>query len=144
MKIQILILFVFCSFIFTNCGDKTNTSNTTCGDAIIIDTNYGTTTGDDFNIMNVSITGNCLTANIQYSGGCGDELVSFEFIGSTVAFPVTLPAMLETKIIMDDNDDCEAIVTKEIDFDLTPLEEEGFNNINLIVEGWDETLGYSF
>jgi len=144
MKTQVLILLAFCFLFLTNCGDTNNSSSTGCGDVIIIDTNYDTTTGDGFNLMNVTIAGNCLTASIQYGGGCGEELVSFEFLGSTAAFPLTIPATLETKIILDDNDDCEALVTKEVDFDLTPLQDENLNNLNLTVEGWGETLEYSF
>lgn len=147
MKIQTLVLFTFCffSFVFTNC-DSTDLplNNQTCGSEIIIDTNYDSTTGDAFTITNITITENCLTATVQYGGGCGDELVSFEFLASTASFPVTIPAMLDTKIIMDDNDDCEALITKDISFDLTALEEEGFNNINIGVEGWNEILQYSF
>lgn len=144
MKIQTLILVVCCTLFFVNCEDKDDTSKITCGDSIIVDTNYDTTTGDAFTLTDVTVTDNCLTATVGYGGGCGDELVSFELLGTTAAFFVTFPATLEAKIIMDDNDDCEAAVTKDISFDLTPLQDAGYNNIHIQVEGWDGTLEYSY
>ncbi len=132
------------SLLFNACeDDNTETPNDVCGEAILLDTN-NPTVGDTFIFTNVEVTGNCLTASIQYGGGCGDDLVSFDLLGSTANFPLTIPAMLDVVLILDDNDDCEALVTRDIDFDLTPLEEEGYNNINISVAGWNEVLPYSF
>lgn len=145
MKYQIFFLLLSLGFLLIiSCNDTNGNTDTACGDSIIVDVNYSTTTGDGFILMNTEITDNCLTATIQYSGGCDDSLVSYQLLGTTAAFPFSLPALLEIKIILDDNDECEALVTKEIYFDLTPLENEGYNNINVALEGWDEVLAYQF
>ena len=142
MKIQMISLLALLLF-FANCDDNAP-APTACGDAMIIDTNYNATISDDFTYVDLEIIDNCLTATIQYGGGCDDDLVSFQLLGSTQSFPLTIPALLEIKLILDDNDDCEALITKSIDFDLSPLQDAGYNNINVSVENWGEALQYSY
>lgn len=146
MKQQIIFLVCCMSLLFlVSCDDTDNNDSTlTCGDAIIVDVNYDNTISDPFTISDVEMSDNCLTATIQYGGGCDDDLVSFGLLGSTAAFPFSLPALLEMKIILDDDDQCEALVTKEISFDLSPLEEAGYNNINIALDGWNAVMAYQY
>lgn len=140
-----IIGFLMLLLFFVNCDDNdSNPSITSCGDLILIDTDYNTTLSDDFNYTDVEINGNCLSATIQYGGGCDDDLVSFQLLGSTQDFPITFPALLGIKLILDDDDNCEALVTKSIDFDLSPLQDAGYNNINVSVENWGEAFQYSY
>ncbi|MGK0391269.1 MAG: hypothetical protein ACI94Y_004031 [Maribacter sp.] len=143
MKIPMMSLLALL-FLFASCDDNDLPALTTCGDAIIMDTNYSSTESDGFAYTDIEIIDNCLTVTIQYAGGCGDDLVSFQLLGSTQSFPLTLPALFEIKLILDDNDDCEALVTKSISFDLEPLQDADFNNINIAVEGWNNGLQYSY
>jgi hypothetical protein len=143
MKIQMISLLALLLF-FSNCGDKDLPAPYSCGDPMIIDTDYITTLSDGFTYIDVEITDNCFTATIQYAGGCGDDLVGFQLLASTQSFPLTVPALLDIKLIFDDNDDCEALVTISIDFDLSPLQDANYNNLNVSVEDWGAALQYSY
>ncbi len=141
MKKILIILGSVLTIFLMSCDDES--VDVACGDSIILDNiSYSTTLSDDFNITQASINGNCLSATVQYGGGCED--VDFSFMGSTEDFPVTLPATLKMKIVLVDNDQCEALVTENLEFDLTPLQDANHNNINLILEGWNDTFNYDF
>ncbi len=128
---------------FISC-DKTDLPLTEeCSEEIIIDTDYAAVS-DDFTFVDVSIDGNCFKATVRYGGGCNEEEVAFSLLASTGAFPVTLPPMLGMKLVLEDNDSCEALVTREVSFDLSPLEDAGFNNLNVSLENWNDVLQYQF
>ena len=101
MKNIIIILSTCITLCLVSCSDD-NSSMNTCGTAMILDVDYNTTISDEFNIISATITGNCLSTTIQYGGGCSDD-ISYKLLGSTEDFPVTLPAMLRMKIVLELN-----------------------------------------
>lgn len=81
--------------------------------------------GDPYSILNTRILGDMLFVTVQHSGGCKEH--EFNLIG-----PLTIPAGDPTPItaylLHDANGDaCEALITRELSFDLTPLKERWKN-----------------
>lgn len=70
-------------------------------------------------IINAEVKGDSLKLIVQYGGGCGN-------IGAKVVTVASIlksnPPQRDIRLLFHDNDDCEALVSKEILFDLTPLD----------------------
>ena len=117
--------------------------------AIIIDSNDCNPSGDqDMRIEKALIEQNQLKLVIRYGGGCGtieNKLITCGY------FMESNPVQLAIFLSHQDNDPCEALLKKELEFDLSPLislyqenyqETEGA--ILLRLEGFDEMLRFEF
>lgn len=100
-----------------------------------------------FNIVELSL--DILTLNIGYSGGCEDH--DFALVGPTT-FMESNP--VQTIIVLshdDHNDPCDAWLTEELSFDLTPLKElwqqyyqQESGTIIIWLEEFEEPIIYEF
>ena len=138
-----LALVLMCSLAISSCSDKEPPS-AQCNRAIIVsNTNYDKAKDEsDFRIRDVSISGNCMTIEYSYGGGCGDietELVAAE---NSVQNTMNLPYR-ELKLSIDDNDNCEALITTSEDFDISALQNEG-NSTIIRLHKWDEEIIYAY
>lgn len=80
---------------------------------------------DPYSILSAQITGDQLRLKVQYGGGCAEH--TFSLMG-----PLTIPAGDPTPITAylhhDANGDaCEALITQDLIFDLTPLRDRWKN-----------------
>jgi hypothetical protein len=85
------------------------------------------TNTDPFDIISMTINGDLLTLSLTYSGGCQDHEYELCWDGM---FTETNPAQnifqMETEIELGHNsfqDECDAIITQEIEYDLTGLKQ---------------------
>jgi hypothetical protein len=103
-------------------GDPCRTScDPDAGDGIIMfdDMDDITLHTDQATITVIGIVGNTLCLTVQYSGGCRDH--EFELYGMN-AFLESYPPQAPIYLSHDANGDaCEALITTELEFDLTPL-----------------------
>lgn len=133
---------LFLSMIILSACDKTENVTPPCGDAIVIDADlYSTAPADDFQFQSVVIDGDCLTATVRYGGGCGGA--DFQLIDASGILK-SLPIQRNLRLSLDDNDHCEALLTKELSYDLAPLQVAGYSEIILNVDGFQGDLVYQY
>lgn len=71
-------------------------------------------------ILNSKIDGDVVTLEVSYSGGCAPHLFSF-FVSSI--FMESNPVQTRSNLSHFTVDECEALITENISFDLLPLQE---------------------
>lgn len=75
------------------------------------------TSSDDFAINSASVLNDELTLSVSYGGGCGPEV---DFDAELVLLPTMGPLpFYQIQISLKDNDNCEALLTETICFDLS-------------------------
>ncbi|MCX6169482.1 MAG: hypothetical protein NTX65_09085 [Ignavibacteriales bacterium] len=96
----------------------------------LIDANYsGMIRRDMLNVSNVTLANDLLNFSVGYSGGCREHIIEL-FAQKEIA--KSNPAQVTINLShFADGDMCEAYVTKEIKFDLSPLKTFLKNNYNI-------------
>ena len=84
-------------------------------------------------IVNHELEGNCLELTLSYPGGCEDHHLELAAIG----WIKTDPPKIEARIIHDNTDLCEALITDYLTFDLEPLRYNDNDELIIILEGLD-------
>lgn len=95
-------------------------------------------------IASVTLEGNILSLDVEYSGGCKDH--SFELIGNG-AIMKSLPPKRVVKLIHNSNDDtCRELVSETIKFDIRALAvtETTGSEITLLLDGVKEPISYVY
>ncbi len=109
---------------------------------VVIDSErYAHATGDPFTFESVKISGDEIQITIRYGGGCR-EVYAGLVDGGSVAY--SNPPQRTMKMILDDRDGCEALMKKMFSFDLKPIRLQGTNKVQLRLDGWGETLLYTY
>ncbi len=77
---------------------------------------------DQFDLNSVVVAGNEISLNLSYSGGCEEH--EFELFMSPAAFMESNPVQANLFLRHNGKDDaCDAYITTEVSFDLSPLAE---------------------
>ena len=111
------------------------TRNQTLYDKAESDLKNGTSSSDAFNLLDVKIEGTNLLVKVSYSGGCSEH--KFNIVWPEVIIQIYPPTI--SVILNHDNngDQCEAMITKTLSFDLTDdslsLSEQEINDMILTV-----------
>lgn len=137
------LYFLLITLTVFSCKEKEPTS-AQCDRAVIIsDRNYKKAKDDTgFRITDVTISGNCMTVEYSYGGGCKDiktELVAAE---NTAQNAMDLPYR-EVKLSIDDDDNCKALVMTSEEFDISALQNEG-NSTLIQLHKWGEDIHYEY
>ncbi len=112
---------------FYSCG-KSDDMNTRgdCEQSIYIDTlkyNNGPFSNET-TISNIELKDDCLNVTFQYGGGCiEDHLIELVWNGSMA---LSLPPQIWVKIVHDDQDFCEALITKTVSYDISEISDGPF------------------
>lgn len=118
-----------------------DTASLICDQKIIVDFDlFNDAPDDDFTFNSIELDDDCLHISFSYGGGCND--VDIKMIDANTDAPSSV-SMRTLRLSLDDDDDCEAWVTEEISFDLTPIKND-IGSATLIIQGWDEQLFYKF
>ena len=99
---------------------------------------------DAVKINKASISGNIMTLEVTYTGGCKEH--RFELIGREM-ISKSLPPIRSVKLVHTGNgDDCTTTITHPVKFDIRDLayKQEAGSEIMLKVEGVEDRLLYSF
>jgi len=98
---------------------------------------------DPFRIISQTIHGDTLIMMVEYGGGCKEHEFKMNFTG---AWMKSLPPKAELWLEHQNNDDnCRALVVKNLYFDLTPLKYAGSKNVKLIINSDEEgVLQYGY
>ncbi|WP_425392866.1 hypothetical protein [Ekhidna sp.] len=128
-------LIVFLSF---SCGSDDSKDQ---GPNVIIDEAlYAQTQTNNYTITEASIEGDVLRITIQ-SSGCDGSLWKAKLVDSG-AIAESYPVQRFAKVSLTNTEMCDAIVTRNFTFDITPLRVEDQLYLNL--EGWNDQLHYDF
>ena len=96
----------------------------------------------NYTIESASITGDCLTVELQ-SGGCDGSEWEIRFFASD-AVNESLPPQQSATIVLDNDEPCDAIVNREFTIELTPLQIPNESSLIIRLSGWDGILEYEF
>ena len=124
------------------------TGTTECSPITMMGSDDDFLPNDPIEINSATIEGDCLFLSVSHSGGCEEhlyELVEFPLFCGTPPLP---PTMLQLRHDAN-NDYCEAYITTMISFDLSNLQIEGENSIDisLMINGdtnYNESLTYLY
>ncbi|MBW2962824.1 hypothetical protein [Mesonia aestuariivivens] len=118
---------------------KTNT----CGESIIIDAeNYNNAESDAVTITDITIDNDCLIVSFSSSGCDGNTWIT-QLIDSE-AILESNPPQRKLRIILNNNEACLAVITKQKVFDLTELQIAESNSIFLKFDSLDEEFLYEY
>lgn len=142
-----LLIFSIALLIFS-CKSQKNAKNST------IETNSETmlkatigdieTPSDLIQITGVTISGNIMSINVNYSGGCEEH--NFQLIGSE-NIAKSLPPIRSVKLVHNANGDaCRKLEERTLVFDISDLtyKQEAGSAIYLTLDGWKDRIEYIF
>jgi hypothetical protein len=142
-----LLIFSIALLIFS-CKSHKNAKNST------IETNSETmlkatigdieTPSDLIQITGVTISGNIMSIDVNYSGGCEEH--NFQLIGS-VNISKSLPPIRSVKLVHNANGDaCRKLEERTLVFDISDLtyKQEAGSVIYLTLDGWKDRIEYTF
>ena len=137
----IMLVFVGCKGDDSLCCPNPNPTN--CNKVSVIDeTKYQQTNTNNYTITNVVLNGDCLEITLS-SSGCNPNNWNMNFIASE-AVVETLPIQWYTKVELINNEACQAVFQKTVSFDLTPLKDDGKNQVQINIQGWNTSIMYQY
>jgi hypothetical protein len=138
-KVFLSIVVLLCQSIWISNCKKVDID---CGQRILVDFDmYRNAPADDFDFVAAEVVGDCLRLTIRYGGGCGNidlKLIDGGFVWES------FPHQRSIRLSLKDEDECEALVTKEVSFDLTPIRVTGVNLVVLNLAQWNAKLLYRY
>ena len=103
--------------------DKENTQYD-CEDSVIVsDIEYNSAPDDHVTINNLEITGDCLKINFS-SSGCSGETWKIKLIASEIIM-LSNPPQRNIRLSLENKELCQAVIGKEIIFDISELQVDG-------------------
>ncbi|QCK15657.1 hypothetical protein [Mangrovivirga cuniculi] len=140
-KFNFFLLVPFIGILFScDNNDKIIPPNNNCDKELIMSKDlYENAPSDPLTIESTELNGNCLTINF-YAGGCDGSTWKYELIGDPRSI-LEGPVHHNIRLSLEDNELCEAIIRKEVSFDLNPaLSSE--NLVILTLTNNDEEIVY--
>ena len=126
---------------FTSCSDDSDSSQ--CNQSIKISASgYDNGPDDHVQITNAEIMDNCLKITFGASGCSGDNWIVELYDASVVL--ESFPVQRNIRLSLDNKEDCLAFFTREISFDLTPIEIEEYETIILNLKDFDRSIRYEY
>lgn len=102
------------------------------------------TPSDLIQITGVSVKGNIMSIDVNYSGGCEEH--SFQLIGSA-SIAKSLPPIRSIKLVHNANGDaCRKLEERTLEFDISELAyvKTSGSVIYLTISGWKDRIEYTF
>ncbi len=133
--------YILCTIIlFWNCDSFSSSDPGNCDQSVDINaTKYANEISDSYTINEVNISGDCLVIN--YSGsGCDGNSWKLDLIDSG-AVAESEPPQRSIRFLLEDKEDCEAYITKEISFNISDLKDDDASYI-LNIQDYDSTILY--
>ncbi len=112
-------------------------SEDTCQPVINDRSAFNTLESDEFDLLEVNVLDNCLELLIGYGGGC--KGIGVAVIGGE-DYAESEPPQLAMKVVVEDNDHCEAYIREYFYFDLTDLQYPGSDELILNIKDWDSEV----
>lgn len=139
---RVLLLFIPITLSCTGADDLPQEYSGPCDEAAVISKElYEETSSENYRITAASITGDCLEVEL-YASGCDGgtwKVNLYDFNAIAESYPV----QRYLKVSLESGEICNAMVTKKITFDLSPLRTDD-EQIIFNLEGWEEGLLYRY
>lgn len=146
MKFAKLSLVYLCFTLLlmnTQCESDDTIINNPCGQVVVIDNAfYQSAESSDYNLLNAEIVDQCLIIDISASG-CDGSTWSMVLVDSGDVAE-SAPPQRYLKFVFTNNETCLAVFTQERSFDLSTLQINEGNEIILNIEGFPESLIYTY
>ena len=144
-RLNLVLIFLCSSLLFnTQCDeDDFSPSSAICDQIATVDnTAYENAETAFDSVVSVEVLDDCLNVRIS-SSGCDGNSWEFELIDSgNVA--ESFPPQRYLKYVLTNNEACLAVFSREKSFELIPLRVEGVNEVLLNIEGFPESISYSY
>lgn len=139
-----LLVLSFIGFIMLGClSDDDNVQNATNCDfeTILSAEEYANSPSHQLQINNLDIEDNCLTINFS-SSGCSGDTWEVKLIDSEAVLE-SYPYQRNLRLSLNNEEECEAYITKEMSFDISNLQLQG-NKIQLNITNSEESILYEY
>ncbi|GAA4275131.1 hypothetical protein GCM10022258_44270 [Aquimarina gracilis] len=125
----------------TSCSNDDDV-NTNCDQLVEVSgEQFKNAPNDQHFINSVAINGDCL--NISFSsGGCDGDSWEIKLIDSEVVL-FSSPPQRNLRLSLKNEELCDAVITKEITFDIQALQVSG-NQILLNIENFEDQISYEY
>ena len=127
------------ALILFSCEDEPITQSISCGQSAEFSDQINETPTDSYTIQSAVLDDKCLTVEVA-AGGCDGESWEAQMLISPLVAE-SYPPQAGIKLIFDDNEDCEAWVTRSFSFDLSALDSIA-DRVWVRLEGFDAVLNY--
>ena len=144
-KKRIYILVLGCVLMNFQCEDSSNDDSMeiSCGIEVVNDSIlYESAESSYFGVLNYNLEGDCLSVTIS-SSGCSASTWGLTLIDSET-ITESLPPQRDLRLIFYNNEACLAVLEKEEIFDLVALQVHGTNEVVLNIEGFPESILYTY
>jgi len=144
-KLSISALLLSLNYLISGCGDSTIIDPTSgdCITEVTIDLDlYDKGPKDDVQLLSSAISGDCLMLSISASGCDGSTWTTAIYDQGLVA--ESSPEQRYLRISLDNREECDAVITKDITFDLSPIQIQNDGRLILNIQGSDESLLYNY
>lgn len=135
------LLFLVFAITLTGCSSDDDTQTNCDSKSVINAQEYGNATSAQFRINSLEIVDDCLKINFS-SGGCDGNTWKVKLIDSG-AILKTDPPQRNLKLLLRNEELCEAYITKEFTFDISNLKVDG-NMTQLNITNSDKTILYEY
>ncbi|MEP5613653.1 MAG: hypothetical protein ABJP45_15485 [Cyclobacteriaceae bacterium] len=126
---------------FEGATDERYIYSSICGDHVIVDeTKYDSETAF-YSIQSAVVTGFCLEIEFS-SSGCSGDSWTWEMIDAGVILE-SFPPQRNFKLILENNESCQAVFTKKATFELTHLALSSYSEVKINLKNWDTQLVFS-
>lgn len=138
------IFSLLCIFLVVNaCSVDDDQVTIDCGSNVIVNNNLYESVQNEsaFQVVNAEIIGNCLEVDIA-SGGCDGSSWQVDLIDADIIVE-TLPEERYLKISFENQELCNAIVTRTFSFDIQALQTSQ-QSVLLNLENYEEQMLYEY
>ena len=129
--------------VMLNCSnDDDNQNQTNCDFKTLVDASqYANNTTDQFQLNRLEINDNCLEVDLSASG-CDGSTWTIELIDSE-AILESSPVQRNLKLTLQNEELCEAFITRVFTFDVSNLQLDG-NRVQLNITNSDKSILYEY
>lgn len=111
-----------------------------CSSSVIVnEAIYGALLASNYDIIDTSISGDCLTVTIGASGCDGSSWIVNLVASEKIA--LSNPPMQNMKLSLNNSELCDAYLKRSFMFDLSPLKQS--EEFILVLSGWDSQILYT-
>ncbi len=139
---SLIILFLLATAIFgSGCKNDDNGALDCDNEVVISGFQYSNAESTFFEINNISVNGDILTAEIS-SSGCSGDSWNLCLIDSGAVME-SFPPQRRIRFVLRNDEGCLAYLQKAFTYDISSLQTEG-NVVILQVEDYSESVEYSY
>ncbi len=137
-----IALFLFPFIFFLGGCEKDDSASLDCDQkAVLSETQYINAPADLVTIMEAEIKGDCLRIKFG-AGGCSGDTWKVKLVASEIVY-YSMPPQRNNRLSLENDELCEAYITKEITFDVKDLRASEDKMILHIVNG-DTSVLYEY